>query len=108
MTALATTWRDIAFNNHGQEVPGFSLEPLWAWANAWRQAHGSLDGFITSPSFFDKLAGTDAIRLSLEANEPLAPLEQNWKETHLAFFETAQPYLLYPWDENLTTGASDE
>lgn len=108
MTALATTWRDIAFNNHGREMPGFSLEPLWAWANAWRQTHGSLDGFITSPSFFDKLAGTDAIRLSLEANEPLAPLEQNWKETHLAFFETAQPYLLYPWDENLPTGASDE
>ena len=85
---------------HGANaVPGFSLEPLWAWADAWRQAHeGSLDGFITSPSFFDKLAGTDAVRLSLEANEPLSPLEQEWRHAHRAFFEAANPYFLYPWN----------
>ena len=108
MTNLADNWRASAVARHGQEVPGFSLEPLWAWANAWRQAHGSLDGFITSPSFFDKLAGTDAIRLSLEADEPLAPLQDHWTQAHLAFFAAAQPYFLYPWNGVFPSGASNE
>ena len=85
LTGLAQAWRATALAQRGKANPGFSLEPLWAWANAWRQMHGSLDGFITSPSFFDKLAGTDAIRLSLEANEPLAPLEDKWSTAHLGF-----------------------
>ena len=99
LTALARTWRDDATAHGRTEAPGFSLEPLWAWAEAWRQAHGgSLDGFITSSSFFDKLAGTDAVRLSLEADEPLAPLEQKWRHAHRAFFASAEPYFLYPWN----------
>ena len=108
LTSLATTWRESADKHRGMAVPGFSLEPLWAWANAWRQAHGSLDGFITSASFFDKLAGTDAIRLSLEANEPLAILEQAWRKDHLAFHEAAQPYFLYPWNGVWPSGSSKE
>ena len=99
LTSLALVWREEAMAHGANAVPGFSLEPLWAWADAWRQAHeGSLDGFITSPSFFDKLAGTDAVRLSLEANEPLSPLEQEWRHAHRAFFEAANPYFLYPWN----------
>ena len=108
LTSLATTWRESADKHRGMAVPGFSLEPLWEWANAWRQAHGSLDGFITSASFFDKLAGTDAIRLSLEANEPLATLEQAWRKDHLAFHEAAQPYFLYPWNGVWPSGSSKE
>ena len=108
LTSLATTWRESADKHRGMAVPGFSLEPLWEWANAWRQAHGSLDGFITSASFFDKLAGTDAIRLSLEANEPLATLEQAWRKDHLAFHEAAQPYFLYPWTGVWPSGSSKE
>ena len=109
LTQLASEWRQEAELQNAQEAPGFSLKPLWAWAEAWRQAHdGTLDGFITSPSFFDKLAGTDAIRLSLEANEPLAPLEQEWKTTHLAFFASAQLYFLYPWNGVWPTESSKE
>ena len=37
----------------------------------WRTMHQrSLDGFIVSPSFFDKLAGTDEVRLALETKAP--------------------------------------
>ena len=79
-------------------LPGFNLTALWAWAEWWCDTHnGSLEGFITSPSFFDKLAGTDRIRMALERREPLASLESDWGAAHAAFFEAAQPYFLYPW-----------
>lgn len=83
-------------------LPGFDLTALWAWAEWWRNGHGgSLEGFITSPSFFDKLAGTDRIRLALERQEPLESLETQWRQDHLAFFESAQPHFLYSWNAPL-------
>ena len=77
------------------------MEPLETWARQWRLQHGSLDGFITSPSFFDKLAGTNALRLALEAGTPLTELEATWANQHAAFFEAARPHLLYPWNAPL-------
>lgn len=83
-------------------LPGFDLNPLWAWADWWRNAHdGSLEGFITSPSFFDKLAGTDRIRLALENGESLSSLEEEWLVSNAHFFELAQPFFLYPWNAPL-------
>ncbi|MDA0940873.1 MAG: DUF1343 domain-containing protein [Bacteroidetes bacterium] len=83
-------------------LPGFDLTALGAWAEWWRNGHGgSLEGFITSPSFFDKLAGTDRIRLALERQEPLESLETQWREDHLTFFESAQTYFLYSWNAPL-------
>lgn len=84
--------------SRSQTVPGFSLEPLWEWSVWWRnQNEGELDGFFTSASFFDKLAGTDEIRKALEDNTPLPLLEERWKEHHRMFFKRAEPHLLYPW-----------
>ena len=65
----------------------------------WRTMHQrSLDGFIVSPSFFDKLAGTDEVRLALENQRPLDPLTEAWAADHAAFFKRAEPHLLYPWN----------
>ena len=83
-------------------LPGFDLTALWAWAEWWRIGHGgSLEGFITSPSFFDKLAGTDRLRMALEHQEPLESLEAQWRADHLSFFESAQTHFLYSWDAPL-------
>ena len=98
---LAAKWRTESSAAHGQPRPGFTLEPLETWARQWMAREGSLDGFITSPSFFDKLAGTDALRLALEAGTPLTALEATWANQHAAFFEAAQPHLLYPWNAPL-------
>lgn len=83
---------------HAQNVPGFSLAHLWEWSVWWRdQNEGNLEGFFTSASFFDKLAGTDEIRKALEGNTPLSVLEERWREQHRGFFNRAEPHLLYPW-----------
>ncbi len=83
---------------HAQNVPGFSLAPLWEWSVWWRdQNEGKLEGFFTSASFFDKLAGTEDIRKALEGNIPLSSLEERWQEQHRVFFDRAEPHLLYPW-----------
>ena len=95
LTGLAQSWRTRSENG----LPGFTLAPLWTWADMWRTMHQrSLDGFIVSPSFFDKLAGTDEVRLALKNQSPLDPLKEAWAADHAAFFKTAEPHLLYPWN----------
>ena len=98
LNGLADAWRMHAQAQCGQPLPSFSLSALEDWAEAWRDAFGTLDGFITSPSFFDKLAGTDSVRIALEQGIPLGTLETDWKRQHRAFFDAAQPHLLYPWN----------
>ncbi|MDA0728522.1 MAG: DUF1343 domain-containing protein [Bacteroidetes bacterium] len=98
LAGLADSWRKESMDAWGLNVPGFSLAMFWDWAQAWRDLHGgSLEGWITNASFFDKLAGTDQIRLALEAQTPLEELEVLWAIDHVRFFDQAQPYLLYPW-----------
>ena len=98
---LSQAWRHSSATEHGRALPSFTLDPLEAWARQWMSEKGTLDGFITSVSFFDKLAGTDDIRLALEAGEVLSDLEKKWAEDHRAFFDAAKPHLLYAWDAPL-------
>jgi uncharacterized protein YbbC (DUF1343 family) len=49
----------------------------------WRQAH------------FDRLAGTDDLRLGLEAGLPLETLREGWDEALDSFRRLREPYLLY-------------
>ncbi|MGB1578153.1 MAG: hypothetical protein ACPG9S_09050, partial [Flavobacteriales bacterium] len=98
LIGLAEDWRNTSRTAHPTGLPGFSLELLWSWAQTWRFNHGnSLDGFFTSPSFFDKLAGTDDIRQALEKGISLAELESQWASAHGEFFDRAQPHFLYAW-----------
>ena len=50
----------------------------------WRESH------------FDRLAGTDAVRLGIEAGDGLAELTREWDADLLAFERLRAPYLLYP------------
>ncbi|MEJ2540984.1 MAG: DUF1343 domain-containing protein, partial [Gemmatimonadota bacterium] len=52
---------------------------LWSW----RESH------------FDRLAGTDALRLGIEAGLGLDELQRGWAEARGAFWASAQEYLLY-------------
>jgi len=55
-----------------------------AWS--WRETH------------FDRLAGTDVLRASVEAGEALSAVRSRWSEERSAFHQTVAPYLLYPRD----------
>ena len=74
-------------------IQGFNLNLLEAYHQAFKQQK---QAFFTSPKFFDKLAGTDQIRLSLEQGRSLAELEQSWQTDIDAFKTRRRPYLLYP------------
>jgi uncharacterized protein YbbC (DUF1343 family) len=50
---------------------------------SWRTAH------------FDRLAGTDDLRLAIEAGQSLDQLQAGWAEDRDAFQTAVTPYLLY-------------
>jgi len=80
-------------NNH---TTTWDLSFLEHYINVYRQEQGSLEGFFTSIAFFDKLAGTDHLRLSLEQGKSMQDIEDTWKENLKAFKSARTPYLLYP------------
>ena len=76
-------------NSH---VQGFDLAYLFQWHQAF--AAQGLE-FFSAPSFFDKLAGTDKIRLALKNKMTLKELERNWRSGIEKFKRRRKPYLIY-------------
>lgn len=60
------------------------------------QAFPERENFFLENLFFDKLAGTDQLRIAILAGKDEAAIRQSWKEDLLAFESLRQPYLLYP------------
>jgi uncharacterized protein YbbC (DUF1343 family) len=54
------------------------------------------EGFIDRPGFFDKLAGTDRLRIELEAGKPWPEIRAAWAPGLDEFKERRAPYLRYP------------
>ncbi|GGW79483.1 exo-beta-N-acetylmuramidase NamZ family protein [Alteromonas halophila] len=52
--------------------------------------------FFTRPAFFDKLAGTSALREAIEAGATPSEIRQQWQQPLAAFRARRAPYLLYP------------
>ncbi len=52
--------------------------------------------FFTRPDFFDKLAGTDALRKAIVRGDSEAQIRAGWQADLAAFREQRKPYLLYP------------
>ena len=75
---------------------GWDLSYLFAYADLFRNDDGNLEGFFTSPGFFDKLAGTDRLRLALENGTPLKDVEASWSAEKQEFMILRKKYLLYP------------
>ncbi|NNC94983.1 MAG: DUF1343 domain-containing protein [Chitinophagales bacterium] len=51
--------------------------------------------FIDRPDFFDKLAGTDKLRMQLEAGQSEEAIRQSWQEELEAFKVKRSKYLIY-------------
>ncbi|MFC3031101.1 exo-beta-N-acetylmuramidase NamZ domain-containing protein [Pseudoalteromonas fenneropenaei] len=71
---------------------GLDLSLLWQTAKLFRDAKTEL---ITSERFFDKLAGTDKVRLALNKGESLESVVASWQADLARFKLKRQPYLLY-------------
>jgi uncharacterized protein YbbC (DUF1343 family) len=61
---------------------------------AIKQVHPDSFG-VTSVSGFDRLAGSDGLRLALESDQPADEVIASWKEGLAAFLGIRQRYLLY-------------
>ena len=55
----------------------------------------SEETFFTRPDFFDKLAGTDALRYQIQAGKTPAEIRLSWQNDLKQFREKRQAYLLY-------------
>jgi len=49
----------------------------------------------TRADFFDKLYGTDQVRLALQAGKPAGAITRGWQEALRAFRANRKPFLLY-------------
>ncbi|SEA61095.1 exo-beta-N-acetylmuramidase NamZ family protein [Alkalimonas amylolytica] len=78
-----------------RQVPagGLDLSYLLSWQR--RFAEQGLPLF-NSPGFMDRLAGTDQLRLQLQAGASEAEIRASWQPGLEAFLQQRQPYLLYP------------
>jgi uncharacterized protein YbbC (DUF1343 family) len=74
---------------------GLSLSIL---LNAFAQFSKNDERFFTAPNFMDKLAGTDKLRLAIEAHHTEAEIRQTWQAELLTYKQLIRPYLLYPND----------
>lgn len=78
----------------GAARPGrFSLEYLLDWQGRTGE---NGEAFFSRPAFFDKLAGTDALRQAILEGQGAAEIRRSWQPGLRAFRERRQPYLLYP------------
>jgi uncharacterized protein YbbC (DUF1343 family) len=66
-----------------------AVRRFWPAAFAWRQPENGIHPF-------DRLAGTDRIRLGLERGIPVPELAAGWEEPLQAFRTLRQDFLLYP------------
>ena len=74
----------------------WDLSMLFDYAEHFRNDQGELEGFFTSESFFDKLAGTNQLRIALENGLCLEDIEASWEADLEEFKISRTPYLLYP------------
>nr|WP_250207343.1 DUF1343 domain-containing protein [Alteromonas oceanisediminis] len=74
------------------EFEGLDLSLLF---EAYQQAKAENVEFFTSASFFDKLAGSSALREALQNGASFDDVKASWQADLLAFKQRRQPYLLY-------------
>ena len=87
----------------GQEVSGVLLIPESTDYDASKAAVAMLlemysmsgDNWLWAEAHFDRLAGTDSLRLSIEADADFAELISAWESENQAFEQLRSPYLIY-------------
>ena len=87
----------------GQEVSGVLLIPESTDYDASKAAVAMLletysmsgDNWLWAEAHFDRLAGTDSLRLSIEAGADFTELISAWESENQAFEQLRSPYLIY-------------
>lgn len=74
-------------------VRGFDL--TWFIAAYQQFSHEGVE-FFQSPSFMDKLAGTDKVRKAMEAGLTASEIRTLWQQDVQRFIKLREQYLLYP------------
>lgn len=76
---------------------GFDLGYLFAYRDLWEcLGDTARPRYVTSTSFFDRLAGTNRLRIALESGGACDELTAGWTSELWAFAERRARYLLYP------------
>lgn len=82
---------------HGEDLrhvsaSGLNLSYLLRWQQLFAKHN---DVFFTAPSFMDKLAGTDQLRLQITQGMSEHDIRASWQAGLAQFKQQRQPYLLY-------------
>ncbi|WP_438862468.1 exo-beta-N-acetylmuramidase NamZ family protein [Neptunicella sp.] len=75
------------------QIEGLDIQLLLDWHQAFAAKQRE---FFSRAGFMDKLAGTDKLRLAIEAGESLNDIRQHWQAGLTDFRKQRKPYLLYP------------
>jgi len=73
-------------------IKGLDLE---LFINAYHKLSAAGETFFERAGFMDKLAGTDKLRLAIEAGQTEVQIKQSWQQGLDAFRQQRAPYLLY-------------
>lgn len=75
------------------DVEGLDLAIFISWYHKFQQLD---EKFFERASFMDKLAGTDQLRLDIEADKTEAQIRAQWQPELAEFNIKKAPYLIYP------------
>ncbi len=84
--------------HHGDDLRntpanGLQLHWLLAWHQRYRHANVA---FFTAADFFDKLAGTDALRRAIERGDSELQIRAGWQPALVTYRALRERYRLYP------------
>lgn len=74
------------------KIQGLELSPFIDWFNAFSATQ---DDFFERADFMDKLAGTDKLRLAIQAGKSEGEIKQSWQPALARYQQQRKPYLLY-------------
>ncbi|TKB47557.1 DUF1343 domain-containing protein [Thalassotalea mangrovi] len=75
------------------DVHGLQLSYLLEWHSTFK---GKGIEFFQRPEFFDKLAGTNQLRMAIAAGKSEQQIRASWEESLTAYKQMRAKYLLYP------------
>ncbi|WP_416307472.1 exo-beta-N-acetylmuramidase NamZ domain-containing protein [Neptunicella sp. SCSIO 80796] len=75
------------------QIEGLDIQLLLDWQQAFADKQRD---FFDRASFMDKLAGTDKLRLAIEAGQSLSDIRKSWQPGLKQFKTQRKAYLLYP------------
>lgn len=82
----------MAMDLRQSTIKGFDIGLL---INTYQQFVSAGEPFFSHPDFFDKLAGTDALRKAMLEGQDAATIRQQWQPELEAFKKRRAPYLIY-------------